>query len=304
MQGLSIKNISKDFGKTEVLKECSLEVGENELVAMLGESGSGKSTLLRVIAGFEQPKKGEIILNDKIFLNNNTLVKPENRNIGMIFQNYALFPHLTVRKNIAFGMTKHEKQLSYLEELLSTFELLDQQNKKPSQLSGGQQQRVAIARALAVRPDLLLLDEPFSNLDQTLRRKVRLEIKEVHEKFQIPMILVSHDPEDALELADKIAILEKGKIIQFGSPAELYYHPVNQYSADLLGPNTPYQNRFIRPEQISLERNDRLGRVLRSGFSMRGNMLVIASDGHEFLAYDYQRKIQVGEDVSFGIMEG
>jgi len=303
MQGLSIKNVSKDFGKTEVLKNCSLEVGENELVAMLGESGSGKSTLLRVIAGFEQSRHGEIILNKKIFLNDNTFVKPENRNIGMIFQNYALFPHLSVRKNIAFGMSKHEKQLSYLEELLTTFELVDQQHKKPSQLSGGQQQRVAIARALAVRPDLLLLDEPFSNLDQSLRRKVRLEIKEVHQKFQIPMILVSHDPEDALELADKIAILEKGKIVQFGTPAELYYHPVNQYAADLLGPNSYYQNRFIRPEQISFEQNERSGKVLRSAFSMRGNMLVIASAGHEFLAYDYQRKIQIGEEVRFGIIE-
>ncbi len=302
MKGLSIQHITKSFGSSKVLNDCSLDINGNDFVALLGESGSGKSTLLRLISGFESPEKGKVILNNRVLLDDQLFVKPEDRHIGMIFQNYALFPHLSVRKNIAFGMSASPESEAYLEELIEIFELAEQQHKKPSNLSGGQQQRVAIARALAVNPSLLLMDEPFSNLDQTLRRKVRIEIKAMHEKFSIPMILVSHDPEDALELADKIAVLQQGKIVQFGVPSELYYNPVNQYVADLLGPNTKYKNQFIRPEQITFNRSDFQGKVIRSAFSMRGNILVIEADGHEFLAYDYSRTNTIGDEVSFGIL--
>ncbi len=299
---LKIHNISKSFGKSEVLKNCSLDIESNEFVALLGESGSGKSTLLRVIAGFETPNKGSVNLGDRTLVDTSTFVKPEDRRVGVIFQNYALFPHLNIRKNISFGIKKTErKNNKTVDELLALFELEEHQFKLPHSLSGGQQQRVAIARALAVNPKVLLMDEPFSNLDQSLRRKVRQEIKRMHQQINIPIILVSHDPEDALELADKVAVLQNGEIVQFDTPEKLYYYPANNYVADLLGPNTLFNDRFVRPEQISFQGNDFSGKVLKTSFSLRGNMITIATDSTAFLAYDYYRKYKIGDVISFSI---
>jgi len=245
MEKLRLENITKKFENEVVLDQVSFSIKDNELIALLGESGSGKSTLLRIIAGFENADEGSVRIEDEISSDENHFVKPENRNVGLIFQDYALFPHLTVEKNIAFGLSKSDsdskEKISYL---LKVFELEEVKNKKPGKISGGQQQRVAIARALAVNPILLLMDEPFSNLDQSLRLKIRKEIRKIKEEFKIPMLLVTHDPDDAMELADKIAILQDGKIVQFDSPSNLYNNPLNQYVANLFGPNVEFNNKL------------------------------------------------------------
>ena len=168
MTALSVHNLSKIFGALSVLKNINLNVEDEEVVALLGQRGSGKSTLLRIIAGFESPDQGSISLSDKVITDTSKFVKPEDREVGVIFQDYALFPHLSVKKNIAFGVKDAKKQRQRIDDLLETFELQEQADKKPSAISGGQQQRVAIARALAVNPKLLLLDEPFSNSSNVL----------------------------------------------------------------------------------------------------------------------------------------
>ena len=300
MSALSVRNISKSFGKLSVLDDISLEVGKHELVALLGESGSGKTTLLRIIAGFEFAESGSISLKNIDLINDSTYVKPEDRKIGVIFQDYALFPHLSVRKNIAYGLSK--KDYARVDELLHIFELVEQADKMPSEISGGQQQRVAIARALAVQPDLLLLDEPFSNLDQTLRRKVRAEIRRVQQSFNIPMVLVTHDPDDALELADKIAVLQNGKIIQFDTPQAIYFNPVNEYVASLFGPYSMFNQHVIRPEQIDFSQQDFKAEVIMSTPHVKGNIIQLKSGNDQLIAHTPSyHQLVVGQKVTFGI---
>jgi iron(III) transport system ATP-binding protein len=276
MEKLRLENITKSFGAEKVLEDISFTIENNDLVALLGESGSGKSTLLRIIAGFEKLDSGKVSISNQLVAEKGYSAKPESRNVGFIFQDYALFPHLTVEQNISFGMVKSSpEEKEKLERLILNFELQDVKSKKPSQISGGQQQRVAIARALAVNPVLLLLDEPFSNLDQSLRLKIRAEIKRVKEEFNTPMLLVTHDPDDAMELADKIAILQEGKIVQLDTPLNLYKNPLNEYVANLFGPNFLFENRFLRPENIDLSGKDFIGSVEGLEFSARGYLLKI-----------------------------
>lgn len=302
MTALSVKNISKSFGTLKVLDEVSIDVGKNELVALLGESGSGKSTLLRIIAGFEQADNGEVILCDKVLTNKDVFVKPEERGVGIIFQDYALFPHLSVRKNISFGVKKALDKEEKINRLLEIFELQEQANKKPASISGGQQQRVAIARALAVNPRLLLLDEPFSNLDQTLRRKVRSEIRRVQRQFEIPMILVTHDPDDAIELADKIAVLQDGKIVQIDTPKNLYFNPSNEYVASLFGAYSIFNNQIIRPENIDFSKSDFEGKIIDISNGIKGEVVLIKIEGQEITTYpSSSQNFSVGASIKFGI---
>lgn len=301
MYKLEVNNVSKSFDEVKVLSNCSFTVNNDEIVALLGESGSGKSTLLRIIAGFEVADNGEVGLNDKLLLGANVYIKPEHRNIGFIFQDYALFPHLSVEKNIGFGIKDKSKLIAKVDELLEVFELNQQRKSKPSDLSGGQQQRVAIARALAVNPDLLLLDEPFSNLDQNLRRKVRQEILKIHRSFKIPMILVTHDPDDALELADKVAVLQYGEIIQIGKPSDIYFNPVNEYVASLFGDGTWVNGVFYRPEQVEIGGEQYTGVIVEKKFTTRGIVLTLENDEFTILAYDHFNVTKVGDEVNFNL---
>jgi iron(III) transport system ATP-binding protein len=303
MEKLRLENITKKFENEVVLDQVSFSIKDNELIALLGESGSGKSTLLRIIAGFENADEGSVRIEDEISSDENHFVKPENRNVGLIFQDYALFPHLTVEKNIAFGLSKSDsdskEKISYL---LKVFELEEVKNKKPGKISGGQQQRVAIARALAVNPILLLMDEPFSNLDQSLRLKIRKEIRKIKEEFKIPMLLVTHDPDDAMELADKIAILQDGKIVQFDSPSNLYNNPLNQYVANLFGPNVEFNNKFLRPEHIDLNGDDYQGVISGIKFSSRGFLLKINyQDTILTTRVNKGQRYNIGEKITFSI---
>jgi iron(III) transport system ATP-binding protein len=237
MTQLEIKNLSVSFGGQVILHDVNLSVEQKELIAVLGSSGAGKSTLLRLIAGFEAPSAGEIWLSDKKVSSADTLTAPERRGIGIVPQDAALFPHLTVSGNIEFGLRgldKAKKQARVL-ELLKLVRMEEFADRTPEQLSGGQAQRVALARALANKPALVLLDEPFSALDAELRDVLRLEVKAGLKAEGATAILVTHDQEEALSLADRVAIMRSGTIIQVGTPTEIYNAPADLGIATFLG---------------------------------------------------------------------
>lgn len=204
--------------KEDNIKDFNIQINKGEIVSILGQSGSGKSTVLRIIAGLESGYKGKITIAKNVVYDEKNFVEPEKRGVGMVFQDYALFPHMTVAKNIMFGLKKMDKKQKEQRviEMLRLVNLEEYKDKYPYELSGGQQQRIAIARALAPRPSILLLDEPFSNLDAHLQEKIRTELKEIIQKANITSIFVTHDKEDAKALADKVVVLEKGEIIKLG----------------------------------------------------------------------------------------
>src|SRR6195256_538706 len=231
----SVLGISKRFGKTSVLENISFDVAEGEALVLRGASGSGKTTILRIIAGLEQPYTGKIILHNKDV----TELPARERGVGVIFQSYALFPKMTVEKNIGYGLRiRHRPRKEVkktVNELLELVQLEEHRKKYPSQLSGGQQQRVAIARTLAYKPEVLLFDEPFGALDAQTRGHLRREIRALLKKVNVPAIFITHDQEEALELGDRIAVINAGHIEQIGTPREIYDQPVNEYVATFLG---------------------------------------------------------------------
>ena len=231
----SVIGVSKRFGKTGVLANISLDVAEGEILVLLGASGSGKTTILRIIAGLEQPNAGRVILHGKEVTN----LPARERGVGVIFQDYALFPKMTVEKNIGYGLRirrRRRKEIrKTVDELLSLVQLEEHRKKYPSQLSGGQQQRVAIARTLAYKPEVLLFDEPFGALDTQTRTHLRREIRALLRRVNVPSIFITHDQEEALELGDRVAVVNKGHIEQIGTPYEIYNHPATEYVATFLG---------------------------------------------------------------------
>ncbi|MFL6373291.1 MAG: ABC transporter ATP-binding protein [Pyrinomonadaceae bacterium] len=226
-----------DFGKAAVtvLDKINFSVDQDEIVVLLGASGSGKTTILRIIAGLEMPDSGMVILHGR----NVTEMPARERGTGVIFQSYALFPKMTVEKNIGYGLkirgTKKNIIKGKVDELIELVHLEEHRKKSPSQLSGGQQQRVAIARALAYEPEVLLFDEPFGALDAQIRTRLRREIRQLLKQIKVPSIFITHDQEEALELADRVAVLNKGRIDQIGTPFEVYNHPKTEYVATFLG---------------------------------------------------------------------
>ena len=233
--GITIKNVHLSFGSTEVLKGINLEIQPGEFFAFLGPSGSGKSTLLRAIAGFGPIPTGEIFIGERNIVG----LDPWLRNVGMVFQSYALWPHMTVRDNIGFGLRERKLATSNIKqktnEVLELVNLSHLADRMPNQLSGGQQQRIALARTLVVEPDVLLLDEPLSNLDASLRVQMRRELLLLQRKLGLTTIFVTHDQEEANTTCDRMAVLENGIIQQIGSPQELYDNPTNLFVAKFLG---------------------------------------------------------------------
>jgi ABC-type Fe3+/spermidine/putrescine transport system ATPase subunit len=231
----SVVGLSKRFGKTSVLENISFDVAEGEVLVLLGASGSGKTTILRIIAGLEMPYTGKVILHGKDV----TELPARERGVGVIFQSYALFPKMTVEKNIGYGLRirkrKRKEIKETVNELLKLVQLEEHRKKYPSQLSGGQQQRVAIARTLAYKPEVLLFDEPFGALDTQTRVHLRREIRALLRKVNVPSIFITHDQEEALELGDRVAVLYQGHIEQLGTPFEIYNHPATEYVATFLG---------------------------------------------------------------------
>lgn len=233
--GLHVDGLSKSYGTNRVVDDLHLEIEEGELVALLGPSGCGKTTTLRMIAGFLRPDGGQIVLNDKVINH----MPPYRRNIGMVFQSYALFPHMTVFDNVAYGLKERRRDNAEIQrrvaEALAMVHLTGYEQRRPRELSGGQQQRVALARALVIEPDLLLLDEPLSNLDAKLRHEVRLEIKQLQKALGLTTLLVTHDQEEALSMASRVAVMKDGRIEQVGTPAEIYQQPESAFVADFIG---------------------------------------------------------------------
>ena len=235
MAEIIIQNIRKTFGSTDALRNLSINIEKGELISLLGPSGCGKTTLLRLIAGFETPTEGEIILRER----NITDIAPQKRNIGIVFQDYAIFPTMNVFNNVAYGLRikkfSKEEIADLVAEYLELVGLTGYEKRLPSQLSGGQQQRVALARALVIKPDVLLLDEPLSNLDAALRLNIRKEIRKIQQALGITTIFVTHDQEEALSISDKVFVMRQGELMQGGTPEEIYRQPNNDFVAGFIG---------------------------------------------------------------------
>lgn len=293
--GIVVENVSKQFGSFKAVDQVSLEIKSGSLMALLGPSGSGKSTLLRLIAGLEMPDSGNIWLTGK----NATNQSVQERNIGFVFQHYALFKHLSVRQNIAFGLeirkTSKAQVKERVEELLDLVQLRGLGDRYPSQLSGGQRQRVALARALAVQPQVLLLDEPFGALDAKVRKDLRVWLRKLHDEVHVTTVFVTHDQEEAMEVADEIVVMNKGRIEQVGTPAKIYDHPATAFVMSFIGPvnvlpsnsrifqgngfDSAHPEIFLRPQDVLIEREQngttvpaRVSRVIHLGWEIQAEL--------------------------------
>lgn len=257
---MELVEVTKTFGKTVAVNNLSLDVKPGEFMTLLGPSGCGKTTTLRCIAGYIKPDKGSIYIKGELVNDR----PPYERNTGMVFQNYALFPHMSVYENVAFGLKMRKTDKNGIKKLVeSSLELIQlpgYEDKYPRQMSGGQQQRVALARALVIRPDVLLLDEPLSNLDLKLRMQMRLELKQIQKKVGITTIYVTHDQGEALIMSDRLAVMGKGSIRQLGNPTEIYECPQNKFVADFIGETNFFEGKIaaINESEVTLCTNDGL----------------------------------------------
>ena len=239
MASVTITGVTKSFGDVQVLQEFNQKFEDGEFITLLGPSGCGKTTMLRLIAGFEKPTSGEIYIGDRPVSGKDNFVSPEKREIGMVFQSYAVWPHMNVYDNIAYPLKIKKTDKKEIEErvnqALKTVHLEQYKDRFPSELSGGQQQRVALGRALVAHPEILLLDEPLSNLDAKLREEMRYEIKEITKKLKITVIYVTHDQIEAMTMSDRIVLINKGEVQQVGTPQEIYSRPANVFVANFVG---------------------------------------------------------------------
>lgn len=250
---LKINDVYKAFDREEIVKGVSLELGKGEIGCLLGPSGCGKTTLLRIIAGFETIHRGEVIIADQQVSSDTTMVPPEKRNIGMVFQDYALFPHLSVNENIAFGISgnNRKEKLNIVKNLLDLVGLKDTGKAYPHELSGGQQQRVALARALAPEPALLLLDEPFSNLDVTLREKLTVEVRDILKEAGITALMVTHNQFEAFSVADTVGVIFDGSIRQWDSAYNIYHSPKTLEVATFVGDGAIIRGKVVEKDKVS-----------------------------------------------------
>ena len=287
MSAVTLKDLRKDFNAVPVVCGVSLSVQEGEFVALLGPSGCGKTTTLRLVAGFEMPSGGEIRIRERTVSGAGCFVQPESRNVGMVFQSHAVWPHMTVEQNVAYplklrGLSPTERW-ERARQMLTLVQLPGMEGRFPHQLSGGQQQRVALARALAMEPAVLLLDEPLSNLDAHLRREMRMEIKALQRRLGITVLYVTHDQEEALSLADRLAVMGHGVIHQIGSPEEVFEGPADPFVARFMGCSTFLPCEVAGPDQIRLLLEGEAASVscaLAAGTSGRGILGVRAEDVH------------------------
>src|SRR4051794_34861850 len=284
MARLDIQNLVKRYGDFHAVKDVSLSVADGEFVVLLGPSGCGKTTTLRMVAGFIEPTAGQVRLGGTDV----TLLPPWKRNAGMVFQSYALFPHLTVAQNVAFGLEMRKVPKADMdkrvEEALALVRLSGLGGRLPRQLSGGQQQRVALARALAIRPDVLLLDEPLSNLDAKLRQEVRLEIRELQRQLGLTTVMVTHDQEEALTVADRLVVMADGEIRQIGSQRDLYERPADRFVAGFVGRSTFLDGRVTAPGEFESAGGLRLkcrpdGALGPAALALRPERLTLGASG-------------------------
>jgi sulfate transport system ATP-binding protein len=287
--GISVDGVRKQFGDFVALGGVSIEVPDGSLTALLGPSGSGKSTLLRVIAGLEQPDAGRVMISDR----DTTHIPVQDRGVGFVFQHYAAFKHMTVKNNIAFGLSirkRPKKEINKrVQELLQLVHLDGFADRYPSQLSGGQRQRMALARALAVEPEVLLLDEPFGALDANVRKELRVWLRRLHEEVHVTTIFVTHDQEEAMDVAEQIVVMNDGQIEQTGAPRDLYDHPKTEFVMGFVGPVNRRGALFIRPHDLEIlqvpapeAEEAMIERIVHLGFEARVELLL--ADGEQLWA--------------------
>jgi sulfate/thiosulfate transport system ATP-binding protein len=298
--GITALEVTKRFGDFVALDDVSVTIPEGSLTALLGPSGSGKSTLLRVIAGLEQPDSGQVLLGDQ-----DVTRKPARaRGVGMVFQHYAAFKHMSVEDNIAFGLTIRKRPRQEIRhrvlELLELVQLEGLAKRYPSQLSGGQRQRMALARALAVEPEVLLLDEPFGALDARVRKELRAWLRRLHDEVHVTTIIVTHDQEEAMEVAGQIVVINRGRVEQVGTPRELDETPANEFVMGFVGPVNRIGEAFVRPRDLCLSLESEgdsaeamVERVVHLGFEVRAEL--VRHDGQQLLAQLTQEEAQALE---------
>jgi len=286
---ITIQGVSRQFGDFTALDEVSVEIPGGSLTALLGPSGSGKSTLLRVIAGLERLDAGTVEIDGR----DATALPPQRRGVGFVFQHYAAFRHMTVRENVAFGLKVARRPKAEIrarvEELLELVQLPGLADRYPAQLSGGQRQRMALARALAVEPQVLLLDEPFGALDARVRQELRAWLRRLHDEVHVTTVFVTHDQEEAMEVADRIVVMNAGRIEQVGGPRDLYEHPANAFVMGFVGPVTRLGELFIRPHDLQVRREPNgttaeamVERLVHLGFEVRADLVL--GDGQRLQA--------------------
>ncbi len=287
--GIRARNVTKRFGDFVALNDVSVDIPTGSLTALLGPSGGGKSTLLRIVAGLERPDGGRVEIHGR----DATGVPPQRREIGFVFQHYAAFKHMTVRENVAFGLKVARRPKAEIrarvDELLELVQLPGLADRYPAQLSGGQRQRMALARSLAVQPSVLLLDEPFGALDARVRKELRAWLRHLHDEVHVTTVFVTHDQEEAMEVADRIVVMNHGRIEQVGGPRDLYEHPANAFVMGFVGPVTRLGELFIRPHDIEVRRQPNgttseamVERLVHLGFEVRADLLL--GDGHRVWA--------------------
>jgi sulfate/thiosulfate transport system ATP-binding protein len=298
-----VRDVGKSFGDFAALTDVSVEIPTGSLTALLGPSGGGKSTLLRVIAGLDSPDSGSVEIEGR----DATTLPPQDRGVGFVFQHYAAFKHLTVERNVAFGLEIRKRPKPEIKErvheLLELVHLEQFAHRYPAQLSGGQRQRMALARALAVEPQVLLLDEPFGALDAQVRKELRAWLRRLHDQVHVTTVFVTHDQEEAMEVADSIVVMAQGKVEQIGSPDDLYDAPANDFVMSFLGPVTTLRGELVRPHDLELFADPghetvpaRVDRVTRLGFEVRVDLTI---DDREVWA-----QVTRGTAEQLGIAEG
>ena len=326
MKNIDLKEINHYYGKEQVLHDINLSIKEGEFFTLLGPSGCGKTTILRLIGGFMKPSSGKLYVGEKDITN----LEPEHRNMGTVFQNYALFPNMTVEENVAYGLKIKKLPKNIIKEkcdkYLELAGMLDYKKKRIDELSGGQQQRVAIARALATEPTMLLLDEPMSNLDVALRVKMREEIREIQQKIGITTLFITHDQQEALAISDKIAVMDKGRVLQVGTPMEVYKNPSNDFVANFVGTSNviskeEYKNFgikedkpyiYVRPEEMILTKdNDKDGfikvKIQKKTFLGQIIEYIVSSNEKQYAVTVLNRfndDLQVNDSAYLGLLRG
>jgi sulfate transport system ATP-binding protein len=283
---IEAQSVTKRFGEFVAVDDVSMSVPAGSLTALLGPSGSGKSTLLRVISGLEQPDAGRVVIEGSDV----TGLPPQRRGIGFVFQHYAAFKHMTVHKNVAFGLEIRRRPRSEIkarvDELLDLVQLTGLAKRYPAQLSGGQRQRMALARALAVEPTVLLLDEPFGALDARVRKELRAWLRRLHDEVHVTTVFVTHDQEEAMEIADQIVLMNQGRVEQTGTARDLYEQPANEFVMSFIGPVSHFGEELVRPHDIDVRREPNgsaeratVERVVHLGFEVRADLAL--DDGRE-----------------------
>ena len=306
---IELKNLTKNFDDQQVLKGINLDIHQNEFLTLLGPSGCGKTTTLRIIAGFEEASSGEVLFDGMDI----SKIPAYKREINTVFQKYALFPHMTVLENVIYGLKfqgiKKKKAREMGMEYLKIVDMEEYAGFSIGEISGGQQQRVALVRSLITKPKVLLLDEPLSNLDAKLRVKMREEIREIQKKYEITMVFVTHDQEEAMVLGDKIAIMDQGKLVQIGRPEEVYLHPQNDFARDFLGISNQFTDMrgnhiCCRPEELEFVDNGTVkGIVKQEEFLGFYRQYCVETETHETIIVRTDRgvKKEVGKEIQLQV---